>query len=56
MSFHPYNRPLKIQKSIKTLTPKMKVHLGMWGFNPTHSPTLPGFTLAPHLRKPFPWS
>jgi hypothetical protein len=31
MSFDPYNRLLKIQKSIKTLIPKVGAHLGMWG-------------------------
>jgi hypothetical protein len=29
MVFYPYNLPLKIQKSIGTPTPKMRVHLGM---------------------------
>jgi hypothetical protein len=41
MSFDPYNRFLKIGDSIETPTPKMGVHLGVWGFIPSHSPTLP---------------
>jgi hypothetical protein len=39
MSFDPYDRPLKIRESIGTLTPKMGIHLGVWGFIPSHSPT-----------------
>jgi len=31
MSFDPCNYPLKIRESIKTLIPKMEVHLRMWG-------------------------
>ncbi len=42
MRFDPYNRFLKIWKSIKTLTPKVRTHLGVWGFIPSHSPTLLG--------------
>jgi hypothetical protein len=42
MSFDPYNHPLKIQKSIKTTTPKMGTHVGVCGFIPSHSFTLPG--------------
>ncbi len=41
MGFDPYNRSLKIQKSIRTPTPKVGVYLGVWGFIPSHSPTLP---------------
>jgi hypothetical protein len=41
MSFEPYNRPLKIQKSIETPTPKVGAHLGVWGFILSHSPTFP---------------
>jgi len=40
MSFDPYNRPLKIWKSIETPTPKVGVDLGMWGFIPSPSYTL----------------
>jgi len=42
MVFDPYNHSLKIQKSIKTPTPKVGAHLGVWRFIPSHSPTLPG--------------
>jgi hypothetical protein len=42
MGFDPYNHFLKIQESIGTLIPKVKVHLGMWRFIPSHSPTLLG--------------
>jgi hypothetical protein len=42
MSFDPCNCPLKIWKSIGTPTPKVGVHLGMWGFISSHFPTLPG--------------
>ncbi len=41
MGFDPYNCSLKIQESIGTPTPKMGVHFGVWGFIPSHSPTLP---------------
>jgi hypothetical protein len=37
MGFDLYNRPLKIWESIGTPIPKMKVHLGVWGFIPSHS-------------------
>jgi len=42
MGFDPYNRSVKVQKSIGTPTPKVGVHLGLWGFLPSHFPTLPG--------------
>jgi hypothetical protein len=41
MSFDLYNRLLKIRKSIGTLTPKVRAHLGVWGSFPhifLHSP------------------
>jgi len=41
MSFDPYNFPLKIQESIRNPAPKVSVHLGVSGFIPSHSPTLP---------------
>jgi hypothetical protein len=37
MSFDPYNYPLKIWESIGTPTPKVGIHLGVWGFIPSHS-------------------
>jgi hypothetical protein len=42
LSFGPYNCPLKIQKSTETPSPKVGVALGVWGFIPSHFPTLPG--------------
>jgi hypothetical protein len=42
MSFDPCNHPLKIWESIRTSTPKVGAHLGVWGFIPSHSPTLLG--------------
>jgi hypothetical protein len=42
MGFDPHNCPLKIQESIETLTPKVGVHLEVWRFIPSHSPTLLG--------------
>ncbi len=59
MRFDPCNRPLKIWKSTKTPTPKMRTHLGVWGSFPhtllhfwEHEMWLPGFTLGSHLCKP----
>jgi hypothetical protein len=42
MSFDPCNRPLEIQESIETSTPKMRAHLGVWGFIPSHFSKLLG--------------
>ncbi len=63
MSFDPCNFFLKIWESIGTPTPNVGIHLGVWGFIPSHSPTffgawmwLPSFILGLHLYKPFPWS
>jgi hypothetical protein len=36
----PWNCSLKIQESIRTPTPKMGGHLGVWRFIPSHSPAL----------------
>jgi hypothetical protein len=41
MGFVLFNYSLKIRESIGISTPKMGAHLGMWGFIPSHSPTLP---------------
>jgi hypothetical protein len=41
MSVYLYNRPLKIWESMGIPTPKVGVHLGVWGFILSHSPTLP---------------
>jgi hypothetical protein len=35
MSFDPYNRLLKSQESIRTPTPNVGTHLGVWGFIPS---------------------
>jgi len=51
MGFDPCNRSLKIQKSIVTPTPKVAAHLGVWGFIPSHSPTLPrAWNVTPELH------
>jgi hypothetical protein len=42
MNFDPYNRPLKIRKSIGIPTLKVGAHLGVWGFVPSHSSAFPG--------------
>jgi hypothetical protein len=42
MNFDPCNHLLKIWKSIGTPIPQMGVHLGVWGFIPSHSFALPG--------------
>jgi hypothetical protein len=41
MGFDPFNHFLKTQESIKTPTPKVEAHLGMWGFIPSHSLAVP---------------
>jgi hypothetical protein len=49
VSFDPCNRPFKIWESTETSSPKMGVALGVWGFIPSHFPTLPrpcGVTLG----------
>jgi sterol desaturase/sphingolipid hydroxylase (fatty acid hydroxylase superfamily) len=46
MSFDPCNCPLKVWESIGILTPKVGVHLEVWGFIPSHSPTLRASFLA----------
>jgi hypothetical protein len=59
MSFDPCNRLLKIQESMGTLIPKMRAHLGVWGFIPLHFLAFlgawnetPGLILGSHLHKP----
>jgi len=44
--FDPCNCSLNIWESTKTPTPKMEAPLGMWGFIPSHFPSLPGFLLG----------
>jgi len=43
ISFDPCNRSLKIQESIGSPTPKLRAHLGVWGFIFTF-PYTPGST------------
>jgi hypothetical protein len=51
MSFDPNNCLLKIWESIRTPTLKMGVHLGVWGFIPSHSLTLLGaWNVTPELH------
>jgi len=40
MNFDPWNRPLKVWKTIGIPTPKVGAHLGVCGFIPSHSLTL----------------
>jgi hypothetical protein len=42
LGFDPCNHFLNIQESTGTPTPNMGVHLGVWGFFPSHSFALPG--------------
>ncbi len=42
MNVKPYNYPLKVWKSIETPTPKMKAHLKVCEFIPSHFPTILG--------------
>jgi len=42
MGFDPCNHAMKIWKLIKIPIPKVGARLGVWGFIPSYSPTLPG--------------
>jgi hypothetical protein len=60
LNFDPWNRSLKFQEFTGTPSPKVGVALGMWGFTPSHFPTLPGvcdvtpgLSLSPHPCNPF---
>jgi hypothetical protein len=60
LSFDPWNRSLKFWESIRTLSPKVGVALGVWGFTPSHFPTLlgvcdatPRLSFGSHLCNPF---
>ncbi len=55
MGFNPCNRSLNIRESVRTPTPKMGVHLGVWMSILTFSHTL-GFPFGPRPCKPLPWS
>ncbi len=63
LGFDLCNRFLNIQKSIETPISKVEALLGVWGFIPSHFPTLPkhemwllGFILGSQPCKPLPWS
>jgi hypothetical protein len=47
LGFDPCNCPLNIRESIKTPIPKVEAPLGVWGFIPSHFPSLPGFPFWP---------
>ncbi len=60
LRFDPSNRSLKFRKSTGTPSPKVRVALGVWGFTPSHFPTLPGvpdvtpgLPFGPHPCNPF---
>jgi len=42
MGFDPCNHVMKIWETIGISTPNMRAHLGVWGFIPSHFPTLLG--------------
>jgi hypothetical protein len=51
MGFDLCNCSLKIRESTKTPTPKVGVHLGVWGFIPSHSLALPwAWNVTPGLH------
>jgi len=52
LGFDPCNCSLKIQKSTKTPTPKVGALLGVWGFIPSHFPSLLGLPLGLQPCKP----
>jgi hypothetical protein len=56
----PWNRSLKLWESTGTPSPKVGVALGVWGFTPSHFPTLSGvcdvilgLSFGPHPCNPF---
>jgi hypothetical protein len=60
LGFDPYNHSLNVWEFTRTLTPNMRVHLGVWGFFPSHSFALLGhknatlrLSLGPYPCKPF---
>jgi hypothetical protein len=60
LGFEPCNHSLNIQESTKTLTPKVRVHLGVWRFFPHiflhsrgHEKATIGLSLDLHPCKPF---
>jgi hypothetical protein len=60
LRFDPSNWSLKFWESTGTPSPKARVALGVWGFTPSHFPTLPGvpdvtlgLPFGPHPCNPF---
>jgi hypothetical protein len=60
LRFDPSNQSLKFRESTETPSPKVGVALGVWGFTPSHFPTLsgvlnvtPGLPFGPHPCNPF---
>jgi hypothetical protein len=60
LRFDPSNRSVKFWESIGTPSLKVRVALGVWGFTPSHFPTLPGIPdvtprlpFGPHPCNPF---
>jgi len=60
LSFDPSTWSLKFWESTGIPSPKVGVALGVWGFTPSHFPTLPGvcdvipaLSLGPHSCNPF---
>jgi hypothetical protein len=50
VGFDPCNHSLKIWESTRTPTPKVGAPLGVWGFTPSHSFTLPrAWNVTPRL-------
>jgi len=56
ISFNPCICSLKTPESTKTLTPKVEVPLGVWGFILSHFPSLSGFPISLQPCKPLLWS
>jgi len=55
LGFDPYNCSLKIWEFTRTPTSEVEVPLGVWGFIPSHFPSLLGFPLGLQPCKPLPW-
>jgi len=56
LGFDPCDRSLNIRESTMIPTPKVEAPLGVWGFIPSHFPSLLGFPLGPQPCKPLLWS
>ncbi len=50
MGFDFCNCSLKIWESIETLTLEVRVHLGVWRFIPSNSPTLPHSHILKNMK------